>query len=131
MQAISPPGARLDEAALARRRAAKARARRQFRSNGRVGSSPAAQKGGRGASGRSRAAAWMLATRSRDPADREGAPPSRAEPREAARASSFAELKRRLSDYGSRDRHVDPSPTWRAVKLWLDNYIIKPWLDII
>ena len=104
MQAISPPGARLDEAALARRRAAKARARRQFRSNGRVGSSPAAQKGGRGASGRSRAAAWMLATRSREPADREGAPPSRAEPREAARASSFAELKRRLSDYGSRDR---------------------------
>ena len=96
-----------------------------------MGSSPAAQKDGRGASGRSRAAAGMIATRAREPADRAGAPPSRDDPREAARASSFAELKRRLSDYGSWDRFFDPSPARRAVKLWLDNYIIKPWLDII
>ena len=93
--------------------------------------SPAAQKDGRGVSGRSGAAVGTLVTRAREPADRAGGPPSRAEPREAARASSFAKLKRRLSDYGSRDRRVDPPPTWRAVKLWLDNYIIKPWLDII
>ena len=101
MQAISPPGARLDEAALARRRAAKARARRQFRSNGRVGSSPTAHKGGRVASGRSRAAAGMLATRAHEPADWAGALPSRTEPREAARALSFAGLKRKLWNYKS------------------------------
>ena len=95
-----------------------------------MGSSPAAQKDGRGASGRSRAAVGIIATRAREPANLAGAPPSRAEPREAARASSFAKLKRRLLDYGSRDRCVDPPPTWRAVKLWIDNYIIKPWLDI-
>ena len=92
---------------------------------------PAAQKDGRGASGRFVTAAGTLVTRAREPADQAGGLPSRAEPREAARASSFAKLKRRLLDYGSQDRRVNPPPTWRAVKLWLDNYIIKPWLDMI
>ena len=79
------PERRLDEAAVAWHRAAEARARRQFRSNGRARPSPAAQKDGRGASVRSGASAGTLVTRAREPDNRAGGPPGEAaRPGEAA-----------------------------------------------
>ena len=79
------PEQRLDKAALAWHMAAEAPARRQFRSNGRAGPSPAAQKDERGASVRSGASAGTLVTRAREPADRAGGPPGEAaRPGEAA-----------------------------------------------
>ena len=63
-------------------------------------------------------AAGTLVPRACEPANRaEGGAPSRAKPREAAGASSFAELNQKLLDYRSRDCRSDPYPTWRAVKL--------------